>query len=175
MTSSSTLSKPTNSSDPLRPTRFSARVRKATLTTGSSTSNTSHRKRFNQISSDESTSESSEFEANEVSDCDSSVKSEADDSHLNTSRSTHYTGKPIRISYSVAEKLEILTFAESHSRGDAALKYGVNKSMISRWVQDERKISCASLDCKRVHAVSLDYQAKRRSAARALLALAEPN
>ncbi|KAH9254383.1 hypothetical protein BSLG_001294 [Batrachochytrium salamandrivorans] len=61
------------------------------------------------------------------------------------------TLKPTRrYSYSAAEKLKIIRYAEKSSQGQAAFKYGVHKSMISRWVRILDKIKAAKPTTRRI-------------------------
>ncbi|XJO75172.1 hypothetical protein BDV3_005891 [Batrachochytrium dendrobatidis] len=55
-----------------------------------------------------------------------------------------------RYSYSAAEKLKIIRYAEKTSQGQAAFKYGVHKSMISRWVRILDKIKAAKPTTRRI-------------------------
>jgi transposase-like protein len=55
-----------------------------------------------------------------------------------------------RFAYSAAEKLEIIAYALRNNQIKASFKFGVHKSMVSRWIRDHRKIYMANPDSKRI-------------------------
>ena len=55
-----------------------------------------------------------------------------------------------RISYSACDKLKIINFALLTNQTKAAVKFGIHKSMVSRWLKDLRKIKRASPQTRRI-------------------------
>lgn len=58
--------------------------------------------------------------------------------------------KLARTSYSAAEKLEIIDYALLENQAKAAFKFGIHKSMVSRWIRDFRKIQSADPENRRI-------------------------
>jgi transposase-like protein len=55
-----------------------------------------------------------------------------------------------RHSYTASEKIIIVDYALKHTQAMASNKYGIHKSMVSRWVRDYRKIHNALPGTKRI-------------------------
>ncbi|KAJ3301667.1 hypothetical protein HDV03_000508 [Kappamyces sp. JEL0829] len=55
-----------------------------------------------------------------------------------------------RFSYNAKEKLDIIAFALANTQAEASLRYGVHKSMVSRWVRDHHKIQAADKSSRRI-------------------------
>lgn len=56
----------------------------------------------------------------------------------------------IRESFSAADKLVIIDYALQHSQTKASIRYGIHKSMVSRWLKDYVKIKNAPAASKRI-------------------------
>jgi transposase-like protein len=62
------------------------------------------------------------------------------------------TSSKKRHSYSAEKKLEIVNYAFRYTQSAASDKFGINKSMVSRWIRDCKKIRNADPANRRIGA-----------------------
>lgn len=64
-----------------------------------------------------------------------------------------------RFSFSAQAKLQVIDYALQTSQSEASVKFGVHKSMVSRWVKDFDKIKNAPANSKRIS--TCDHRVKK--------------